>query len=125
MVLDHTVQKCASFSQHSIAQLPKTPPPIEKIYCKSASLPACLIGRCCSCFGRGLYLLLCSLAGGFCFVIFVCIEGLLALIDPIVLLVAAAAAAGGVGVGVVLVAAVVVMVALNTRIPIYLLMLLL
>ena len=42
---------------------------------KSAGLPACLIGRCCSCFCSwfvlvsvlGLYLFLCSLAG-FCFV---------------------------------------------------------
>ena len=43
---------------------------------KSAGLPACLIGRCCSCFCSwfvlvsvlGLYLFLCSLAARFCFV---------------------------------------------------------
>ena len=35
---------------------------------KSAGLPACLIGRCCSCSVLGLYLFLCSLAARFCFV---------------------------------------------------------
>ena len=34
---------------------------------ESAGLPACLIGRCCSCF-CGLSLFLCSLASRFCFV---------------------------------------------------------
>ena len=34
---------------------------------KSAGLPACLIGRCCSCSVLGLYLCRCSLATRFCF----------------------------------------------------------
>ena len=50
---------------------------------KSAGLPACLIGRCCSCFRScfvlvsvlGLYLFLCSLAARFCFVLSLLAEG--------------------------------------------------
>jgi hypothetical protein len=54
----------------------------ERTY-KSAGLPACLIGRCCSCFRScfvlvsvlGLYLFLCSLAARFCFVLSLLVEG--------------------------------------------------
>ena len=93
---------------------------------KSAGLPACLIGRCCSCFCSwfvlvsvlGLYLFLCSLAARFCFV-WIKVAPLLqkqvlqvVVVVVVVVVVAAAVAAAaaavavavavGVGVGVVL-----------------------